>query len=83
MQATPPLLCFVFWWRRWSWMVAGVDTTGKAPTPPPPLLFFFAVRGGRDNFGRGELRGTNSSLRKVAKISPGEIWGLWQCSVCM
>ena len=34
-------------------------------------------------FGRRQLRGKFSPLRKVAKLSPGEIWGVWQCSVCV
>ena len=32
---------------------------------------------------RSYFRGKISALKKVAKFPPGEIWGLWQCSVCL
>ena len=52
------------------------STTVDPATPPPASL-----RGG--DFGRGYFGGKFSSLRKVAKFSPGPIWGFWQCSVCV
>ena len=32
---------------------------------------------------RGSFWAKSSSVRKVAQVSPGGIWGLWQCSVCV
>ena len=40
-------------------------------------------RGGGDNLEQGHVCGRISSSRKAAKISPREILGLWQCSVCV
>ena len=42
-----------------------------------------ALQGGGDDFGRGEFHMKILSFRKVAKISPGDIWGRWQFSVCL
>ena len=57
--------------------VSSLSTANKLSAAGILLRWMFNIRG------EGYLRVKSSSFRKVAKFFPGEICGLWQCSVCV